>query len=78
MLYLKLSTTIEDIKMTNNQIRPRILTLEEIAEGLKDKKLHVVAAATGLSFPTLKRLAEGNNNNCTMSTVMAVSKYLTK
>ena len=64
--------------MTQEQEKPRILTLEEIAEGLKDKKLYVVAAATGLSFPTLKRLAEGKNNNCTMSTILAVSKYLTK
>ena len=41
----------------------KLLNLEGIREGLQDKRLYVVADKTGLTYPTLKGLATGTNNN---------------
>ena len=60
----------------------RILNLEQIEKGLKDKKLYAVAAATGLSYPTVRKLAEGRmlddgtENNPTNSTLERISTYI--
>ena len=54
----------------------RILSLSEIKEGLKDKRLYVVAKRTGLSYPTLKSLADGLDQNYTTDTLKTVSKYI--
>lgn len=53
-----------------------ILTLSEIKEGLKDKKLSVVSDVTKLSYPTLKRLASGDPYNYTRETMITISKYI--
>ena len=55
----------------------KILSLRQIKEGLKDKRLYVIAKVTGLTYPTLKKLADGKDSNCTMKTLQKVSSYLT-
>jgi DNA-binding Xre family transcriptional regulator len=54
----------------------RILSFAEIKEGLKDKRLYVVAEETSLSYPTLKKLADGEESNCTIDTLRTISDYL--
>jgi hypothetical protein len=53
-----------------------LLSLEEIRSLLQDKKLYVIANATGLSYPTLKKLADGKSGNYTYGTLKSVSDYL--
>lgn len=55
-----------------------LMSLEEIQERLKDKRLYIVAKITGLSFPTLKKLADGKKENYTYNTIKTVSNYLKK
>jgi hypothetical protein len=55
-----------------------LLSLEDIQLLLKDKRLYVVSKATGLSFPTLKKMADGKKENFTYKTIKAVSDYLKK
>lgn len=52
------------------------LSLQQIKEGLKDRRLHVVAEKTGLSYPTLKNLSDGKDLNYQTETLKTVSKYL--
>jgi len=59
-------------KMTNNK---ELLTLEDISKKLKDRKLYVVSEATGLSFPTLKKLVNGETNKYNYSTLKSISDY---
>ena len=55
-----------------------LLSLEDIQLLLKDKRLYVVSEATGLSFPTLKKMADGKKENFTYKTIKAISDYLKK
>jgi len=55
-----------------------LLSLEDIQRLLKDKRLYVVSNATGLSFPTLKKMADGKKENFTYKTIKAISDYLKK
>lgn len=55
-----------------------ILSLEEMALRLKDRRLYEVAKEIGLSYPTLKSLADNEEKNYTMETLKKVSDYLTK
>ncbi len=57
-------------------MKGQLLNLEQIKEGLADKRLYKVAEITGLSYPTLKKLADGQNSNYTMSTIKSVSDYI--
>lgn len=52
------------------------LSIEQIQDGLSDRRLYVVAEATGLSYPTLQKLARGDNANYTRDTLAKVSTYL--
>ncbi len=54
------------------------LTLEEIKERLAGKRFCLVAEATGLSYPTIKKLADGEVQNYALDTVRRVSAYLEK
>lgn len=54
----------------------QLLSLEKIKEGLADRRLYKVSKLTGLSYPTLKKLSDGVDANYTMSTIKAVSKYI--
>ena len=53
-----------------------ILSIGQIKEALKDKRLYVVAESTGLSYPTIKKLADGKELNYTVDTLKAISKYV--
>ena len=58
---------------TNNN---NILELAQIKGALEDRRLGVVAKKTGLSFPTVSRLANGEEDNYTLATLRAISKYI--
>jgi hypothetical protein len=58
--------------MTFSQLMP----LSEIQTRLKDRKLHIVSKEIGLSYPTLKKLADGKPANYNYSTLIKVSDYL--
>tara|TARA_R110002153_G_scaffold217590_1_gene370103 strand:+ start:3303 stop:3497 length:195 start_codon:yes stop_codon:yes gene_type:complete len=53
-----------------------ILTIEQVKIGLQHKRLYAVSKATGLSYPVLKRLSEGNSENYTYNTLKLISKYI--
>ena len=53
-----------------------ILSLKKIKEGLANKKLYKVSEETGISFPTLKKLADGKGESYTYTTLKSVSKYI--
>lgn len=53
-----------------------LMNLDDIKKGLADKRLYKVSEITGLSYPTLKKMADGKNSNYTMSTIAKVSEYL--
>ena len=53
-----------------------ILTIKEIADALKDRKLYHVANATGLSYPTVKKFADGKDENYTLDTIKKISEYI--
>jgi DNA-binding Xre family transcriptional regulator len=52
-----------------------MLSLEEIKNKLQDRKLYAVSEATGLSYPTLKKLHDGETSNFTLDTIQKVSDY---
>lgn len=56
--------------------KDELMTLEEIKEQLQDKRLYVVARATKLSYPTVKKLADGKPENYTYNTIFKLTKYL--
>lgn len=58
--------------------KKELLSLEKIQLLLKDKRLYVISKATGLSFPTLKKMADGKKENYTYNTIKAISDYLRK
>ena len=59
-------------------LQKELLSLKKIQLLLKDKRLYVVSKATGLSFPTLKKMADGKKENFTYKTIKAISDYLKK
>lgn len=63
-----------NLKLT--MAKEELMTLEEIQKQLQDKRLYVVARATKLSYPTIKKLADGKPENYTYNTISKVSKYL--
>jgi len=55
-----------------------MLTLKEIKEGLQDRRIYVVAEVCGLSYPTIKAMADGEDKNFTIDSIKKVSEYLRK
>lgn len=53
-----------------------MMSLKEISKALKGQRLVVVAADTGLSYPTIQKLAKGDIENYALDTVRRVSDYL--
>lgn len=53
-----------------------MLTMEEIKEKLKDRTLTKVAEATGLSYPTVWKIANEANERTEYNTVKKISDYL--
>lgn len=52
------------------------MTLEQIAKALADRRLAVVASATGLTRETLRRIRDGNAKRPAHDTVRKLSDYL--
>lgn len=55
-----------------------MLEVSEIARLLKDRRLDLVSEATGLSPQTISRIRDGLTIDPSVSTVKALSDYLTK
>lgn len=53
-----------------------MLTLEQIREQLKDRRLQVVADATGVHYNTLLDIRDNENANPRYSTLIQISNYL--
>jgi hypothetical protein len=56
----------------------QLMTLEQIKTALQDKKLYFIANKLKLSYPTLKKLADGKVKNCNYITIQKLSDYLRK
>lgn len=56
--------------------KKEILSLDEIRELLRDRKLHIVGAAVGLSYPTIRAVLNNKGGNPTFSTQTKLSDYL--
>lgn len=54
-----------------------MLTLEDIRKRLEDRRLNMVAEATGLHYNTVRNIAVGDNTNPTYEVLKALSDYLT-
>ena len=52
------------------------MSLEQIQAGLTDRRLYIVADATGLSYPTVNKLAKGDIENYSLDTIRRVTAYL--
>ena len=55
-----------------------MLTVAQIKEALKDRRLAIVAEATGLTRVSLNNIRNGTTKNPSYNTVVALSEYLTK
>lgn len=56
----------------------KTMSIEEIREGLSDRRLREVARQTGLKYHTVLEIANGNRTNPTYSTYIALVEYLSK
>jgi DNA-binding Xre family transcriptional regulator len=54
----------------------QMMTLDQIKGLLHDRKLNVVADATGVHRNTLSAIRDGKNTNPTLRTIEALSLYL--
>lgn len=54
----------------------QLLSIDEIRQNLKDKRLYKVAEACGLSYPTIRRVIDDPATNCTMKTLRRLSDYV--
>lgn len=52
-----------------------MLSLEQIKTKLQDRKLYYIAQQIDVSYPTLKKLADGKEDNYTLDTIRKVSEY---
>ena len=55
--------------------QPNIMTIEQVRDALKDRRIGVVADACGLSYPTVKAIADGETG-AKYETVKVLSDYL--
>jgi hypothetical protein len=53
-----------------------ILSLKKIRDGLDGQRLLLVADATGLSYPTVNKLATGEVENYSYDTVKRISRWI--
>ena len=56
----------------------RLLTIPEIRERLQDRRLELVAIATGLHYNTVLYIKTGTAKGANLSTVEKLSAYLLK
>lgn len=55
-----------------------MLTLEQIRERLKDRRLTVVSKEIGVSYPAVLAIAKGESDNPNYKTIELLSDYLEK
>lgn len=55
-----------------------MLTLDQIREALRDRRLAKVAEATGLHYNTIREVRDNPNANPTYKVLKALSDYLTR
>lgn len=55
-----------------------MMTLDQIKEALKDRRMDAVSDATGIHYATISRIKNGHNDNPTYSVLKSLSDYLTK
>jgi len=53
-----------------------MLTLDQIKEQLKDRRLYIVAKEIGVSYPTLLSIAQGKAKNPSYRIVQLICEYL--
>lgn len=53
-----------------------MMTLEQVKEGLRDRKLRVVAEATGLAYDTVWRVKSGKTEAVSYEVIKRISDYL--
>jgi len=53
-----------------------MMTLEKVREALKDRRIDVVAKATGLSKDAISDIRNGNSTNPRYQTVQRLADYL--
>jgi len=53
-----------------------MLTLEEVKEKLKDRRLPAVAQSTGLAYGTVRKVAAGEDKAVSYDVVKRLSDYL--
>ena len=53
-----------------------MLTLEQVRDMLKDRKLKLVAQGSGLSYGTVRRIAAGDDKAVSYEVVKRLSDYL--
>lgn len=53
-----------------------MMTLEQVKQGLHDRKLRAVADATSLSYDTVWRVYAGHDKRVSYATIKALSDYL--
>lgn len=53
-----------------------VLSQEQLMKGLKDRQLYKVSKETNVSYPTLKRIANGEEGNYQLHTLYAISEYV--
>ena len=56
----------------------RLLTIAEIRDRLQDRRLEMVAVATGLHYNTVLYLKTGSASGANISTIEKLSAYLLK
>lgn len=56
----------------------RLLTINEIRERLQDRRLDVVAVATGLHYNTVLYMKTGSAKGANITTIEKLSAYLLK
>jgi hypothetical protein len=52
------------------------MNLDEIRQGLQDRRLSMVADATGLHYNTVRAISAGENKNPTHETMQRLVDYL--
>lgn len=52
------------------------MTLDQVQEALKDRRIKMVSEATGLHPNTLAKLRDGRNTNPTYEVMVKLSEYL--
>jgi hypothetical protein len=53
-----------------------MMTLDQVREVLKDRKLKIVAQGSGLAYDTVRRVAAGSNKAVSYEVVKKLSDYL--